>query len=47
MAFEIVDIDLDDRSRMRKMLLELGGLLPPPANVVNRARRQSRVALTK
>jgi hypothetical protein len=47
MAFEIVDIDLDDRSRMRKMLLELGGLLPPPANVVNRARRQGRVALTK
>src|SRR5215472_15167843 len=46
MAFEIVDIELDDRSRMRKMLLELGGLLPPP-NVVNRARRQSRVALTK
>jgi hypothetical protein len=46
MAFEIVDIDLDDRSRMRKMLLELGGLLPP-ASVVNRARRQSRVALTK
>jgi hypothetical protein len=46
MAFEIVDIDLDDRSRMRKMLLELGGL-PQPASVVNRARRQSRVALTK
>jgi hypothetical protein len=46
MAFEIVDIDLDDRSRMRKMLLELGGL-PQPASVVNRARRQSRVGLTK
>jgi hypothetical protein len=46
MAFEIVEIDLDDRSRMRKMLLELGGL-PQPASVVNRARRQSRVALTK
>jgi len=46
MAFEIVEIDLDERSRLRKMLLELGGL-PPPANVVNRARRQSRVALTK
>src|SRR6516164_1800605 len=46
MAFEIVEIDLDDRSRLRKMLLELGGL-PPPASVVNRARRQSRVALTK
>ena len=46
MAFEIVEIDLDERSRLRKMLLELGGL-PPPASVVNRARRQSRVALTK
>jgi len=46
MAFEIVDIDLDERSRLRKMLLELGGL-PPHASVVNRARRQSRVALTK
>lgn len=46
MAFEIVEMELDDRARMRKMLLELGGL-PQPANVVNRARRQSRVALTK
>jgi len=45
MAFEIVDMDLDERSRMRKMLLELGGL-PQPASVVNRTRRQSR-ALTK
>jgi hypothetical protein len=46
MAFEIVDMELDDRARLRKMLLELGGL-PQPSNVVNRARRQSRVALTK
>jgi len=46
MAFEIVEMDLDERSRMRKMLLELGGL-PQPASVVNRARRQGRVALTK
>jgi hypothetical protein len=46
MAFEIVEMELDDRARLRKMLLELGGL-PQAANVVNRARRQSRVALTK
>jgi hypothetical protein len=46
MAFEIVEMELDDRARMRKMLLELGGL-PQPASVVNRARRQSRVARTK
>jgi len=46
MAFEMVEMDLDERSRMRKMLLELGGL-PQPASVVNRARRQSRVALNK
>ena len=46
MAFEIVDMELDDRVRLRKMLLELGGL-PHPASVVNRTRRQGRVALTK
>ncbi|HXY00296.1 MAG TPA: HEAT repeat domain-containing protein [Candidatus Limnocylindrales bacterium] len=46
MAFEIVDIELDERSRLRKLLLELGGL-PQPSNVGNRSRRQSRVALTK
>ena len=46
MAFEFVDMDLDERSRMRKLLLELGGL-PQVSNVSNRSRRQSRVALTK
>ena len=46
MAFEIVDIDLDDRSRLRKLLLELGGLAQP-ATVTNRSRRQSRIALMK
>jgi hypothetical protein len=46
MAFEIVDMDLDERSRLRKLLLELGGL-PQPAAVSNRSRRQGRVALTK
>jgi hypothetical protein len=46
MAFEIVDMDMDERSRLRKLLLELGGL-PQPAAVSNRSRRQGRVALTK
>jgi hypothetical protein len=46
MAFEFVEMDLDERSRLRKLLLDLGGL-PQPANVSNRSRRQSRVALTK
>lgn len=46
MAFEFVDMDLDERSRLRKLLLELGGL-PQPSNVSNRSRRQSRVAIVK
>ena len=46
MAFEFVEMELDERARLRKLLLELGGL-PQTANVVNRSRRQSRVALTK
>jgi hypothetical protein len=46
MAFELVEMDLDERSRLRRMLLELGGL-PQPANVSNRSRRQSRVAMMK
>jgi hypothetical protein len=46
MAFEFVDMDLDERSRLRKLLLELGGL-PMPANVSNRTRRQSRFAISK
>ena len=46
MAFEMVEMDLDERARLRKLLLELGGL-PQPANVSNRSRRQSRVALMK
>jgi hypothetical protein len=37
---------LDERSRLRKLLLELGGL-PQPANVTNRSRRQGRILLTK
>jgi HEAT repeats len=46
MAFEIVDMELDERSRLRKLLLELGGL-PQPAQVTNRSRRQGRMAVTK
>jgi len=46
MAFELVDMELDERARLRKLLLELGGL-PQPSNVNNRSRRQSRVAVTK
>lgn len=46
MAFEFVEMELDERARLRKLLLELGGL-PQSANVVNRSRRQSRVVLTK
>lgn len=46
LAFEFVDMDLDERARMRKMLLELGGL-PMPAQVTNRTRRQGRMAISK
>jgi hypothetical protein len=46
MAFEFVDMDLDERARMRKLLLELGGL-PQPSQVLNRTRRQGRMAISK
>ncbi len=46
MAFEFVDMDLEDRSRLRKVLLELGGI-PQVAAVVNRSKRRGRVALNK
>jgi hypothetical protein len=46
MAFEFVDMELDERSRLRKLLLELGGL-PQPSNVVNRTKRTGRLALMK
>jgi len=46
MAFEFVDMELDERSRLRKLLLELGGL-PQPSNVVNRSKRPGRIALMK
>jgi hypothetical protein len=46
MAFEFVDMDLEERYRLRKLLLELGGL-PMVAQATNRTRRRGRVAITK
>jgi HEAT repeats len=46
MAFEFVDMDLEERGRLRRLLLEFGGL-PLPAVVSNRTRRRGRVALTR
>ena len=46
MAFEFVDMDLEERYRLRKLLLELGGL-PMMAQVTNRSRRRGRVAVSK
>src|SRR6266566_4187726 len=46
MAFEFVDMDLDERYRLRKLLLELGGL-PVVAQVTNRTRRRGRVAILR
>ena len=46
MAFEFVDMDLDERYRLRKLLLELGGL-PMVAQVTNRTRRRGRVAIAR
>jgi hypothetical protein len=46
MAFEFVDMDLEDRSRLRKVLMELGGI-PQVSAVTNRSKRRGRVALNK
>jgi hypothetical protein len=46
MAFEFVDMDLEDRSKLRRMLMELGGI-PLVAAVTNRSRRRGRVAMSK
>jgi hypothetical protein len=46
MAFEFVEMDLEDRSRLRRLLMELGGL-PMAAQVTNRVRRRGRVAILK
>jgi hypothetical protein len=46
MAFEFVEMDLEERARLRRMLQEFGGL-PLPAAVSNRTRRRGRVAMTR
>jgi hypothetical protein len=46
MAFEFVEMDLDERAKLRKLLMELGGL-PMAAQVSNRTRRRGRVAMTR
>lgn len=46
MAFEFVEMDLEERYRLRKLLLELGGL-PMVAQVTNRTRRRGRVAISR
>jgi hypothetical protein len=46
MAFEFVEMDLDERSKLRKLLMELGGL-PMAAQVSNRTRRRGRVAMLR
>jgi hypothetical protein len=46
MAFEFVEMDLEDRGKLRKLLMELGGL-PLPAQATNRARRRGRMAVSK
>ncbi len=44
MAFEFVEMDLEERSRLRRLLMELGSL-PMSAAAVNRARRRGRIAV--
>jgi hypothetical protein len=46
MAFEFVDMDLEDRGRLRRILLDLGGL-PQISNPGNRTRRRGRIAVAK
>jgi hypothetical protein len=46
MAFEFVEMDLEERSRLRKLLLELGSL-PPSSATINRTRRRGRIALSR
>jgi hypothetical protein len=46
MAFEFVDMELEDRARLRRILLDTGG--PPlPSNVASRTRRRGRVTVLK
>jgi hypothetical protein len=45
MAFEFVEIDLEERLRLRKLLLEAGST-PLSANVGNRSHRRGQVAIS-
>jgi hypothetical protein len=45
MAFEFVEMDLEERARLRKLLLELGSF-PGTAASINRARRRGRIAIS-
>jgi hypothetical protein len=44
LAFEFVEMELEERARLRKLLLELGSL-PASAAPINRSRRRGRIAL--
>jgi hypothetical protein len=46
MAFEFVDMELEDRARLRKILLDLGGL-PQSSSVASRVRRRGRTSIFK
>jgi hypothetical protein len=46
MAFEFVEMELEERGRLRRLLMELGGL-PLAAQVTNRTRRRGRMAMSK
>jgi len=46
MAFEFVDMELEDRGRLRKLLMELGGM-PLPSQATNRTRRRGRITMAK
>jgi hypothetical protein len=46
MAFEFVEMELEDRARLRNLLMELGGL-PLAAQATNRTRRRGRMAISK
>jgi hypothetical protein len=46
MAFEFVEMDLEDRARLRKLLMEVGGL-PLAAQATNRTRRRGRMAVSR
>ncbi len=46
MAFEFVEMELEERGRLRRLLMELGGL-PLAAQVINRTRRRGRMAMSK